>query len=361
MIDADGHLIYVGKSKSLAHRLLSYFPVKSNGEKSARIGRHAHRLIWETAPHELLALLRELELIRRFAPKFNVEGRPEQQRPAFICLTQGPAPFFHVASAPPSNCPAWFGPLRGVSRFRTAVEQLNRRFMLRDCPQKTPMSFAEQRELFISDRKPGCLRYELETCLGPCAALCTHRDYSESVERALAFLRGQDLSALKGLEQAMGSAASKQQFERAVVLRDAWRQMAAIDRSLERLRSLKRDFSFVYELRCRQSQRSWILVRAGHAVAGFPRPSGPRAATEVSRRIREVFSETPSNASPEDLDMLRIVGKWFRQREKEVKFTRAPNEALEYCDALASSMRRPRASLVPTTVRLAAIGDITDA
>lgn len=337
MIDADGQLIYVGKSKRLISRLMSYFPARSSGEKSERIGRRAVRLVWETAAHELLALLRELELIRRFSPRFNVEGRPERQRPAYIYLTPGPAPFFRVGGKIPSGCTTWFGPLQGVGRYTSAVEQLNRRFLLRDCPQKTPMKFAEQRELFEIERQAACLRYELNTCFGPCAALCTSQEYALGVERALAFLRGEELSLLAELERSMLEAAASRQFERAAALRDAWRQMALIARGMERLRELRRNFSFVYELRCQGNQPYWIFIRSGHAVGAHRKPSGPRSAVAVARRLQEIYEppEDSSAAGDElDLDMLRVVGGWFHHHEEEIKSTQTYEDALRYCHDL---------------------------
>jgi excinuclease ABC subunit C len=344
MIDADGELIYVGKSKSLAKRLMSYFPASGRGEKAERIGRRAKRLVWETAPHEFLALLRELELIRRFSPRFNVQGQPERQRPGFIYLAAGPAPFFRVAAQPPSGCVHWFGPLQGVGRFTAAVEQLNRRFLLRDCSTKTPMRFAEQRELFTSERKAGCLRYELETCLGPCAALCTAQQYTHSVERALAFLRGEDRTTLDTLEQAMREAAKNCQFERAAALRVAWRSLLLIYRSLERLRDLRRNFSFVYDLRCRQRQRAWIFIRAGHAIAARAKPCGARAARAAAQQLNAVYSPAVEVPTPNDLDMLRLVGGWFHRREEEIRATHTLEEALRLCEKLQTitSQRTPR-------------------
>ncbi len=80
MVDREGELIYVGQSKSLRNRLVSYF-AGSAPSKAQRIIAHTHRLVWETAPDELAALLRELELIRRWRPRFNVRGQPNRVVP----------------------------------------------------------------------------------------------------------------------------------------------------------------------------------------------------------------------------------------------------------------------------------------
>ncbi|MHB1298600.1 MAG: nucleotide excision repair endonuclease, partial [Gemmatimonadaceae bacterium] len=58
MTSADGEVIYVGKSKSLRTRLLSYFRAKFPLDKGARILREAATLEWEPLPSEFAALLR---------------------------------------------------------------------------------------------------------------------------------------------------------------------------------------------------------------------------------------------------------------------------------------------------------------
>src|SRR5688500_7572808 len=75
MLGATGLVLYVGKAKRLRTRLLSYFRAARKGgrrDKQARILRHAHALEWEYAPDEFAALLRELRLIKRHRPRFNV-------------------------------------------------------------------------------------------------------------------------------------------------------------------------------------------------------------------------------------------------------------------------------------------------
>src|SRR5207245_3863369 len=61
MVDGRGELIYVGKAKSLRTRLLSYFRTNSRDPKAGRILQHTRAIVWEPAPSEFAALLRELE------------------------------------------------------------------------------------------------------------------------------------------------------------------------------------------------------------------------------------------------------------------------------------------------------------
>src|SRR4051812_5693176 len=72
MVNADGDLVYVGKSKSLKKRLLSYFSAARGDRRARRILEQTRTICWEPALSEFGALLRELELIRRWRPRLNV-------------------------------------------------------------------------------------------------------------------------------------------------------------------------------------------------------------------------------------------------------------------------------------------------
>src|SRR5919205_3113814 len=73
MLGTEGEVIYVGKSKRVRTRLLSYFRGSYPADKGARIVREAATIEWEYVPSEFGALLRELRLIKQLRPRFNVK------------------------------------------------------------------------------------------------------------------------------------------------------------------------------------------------------------------------------------------------------------------------------------------------
>ena len=58
MISSDGEIVYVGKSKRLRSRLLSYFRCAFPEDKGARILRGADLIEWEYVPSEFAATTR---------------------------------------------------------------------------------------------------------------------------------------------------------------------------------------------------------------------------------------------------------------------------------------------------------------
>lgn len=224
-LDADQHLIYVGMSKQLRQRLLSYYTGSDDGSKQYRIAQHAKRLVWETAGHELTAQLRELELIRRWRPRFNAVGRPRRQRLGYIFLTATEAPHFRAGQLPTRHCRHFWGPVPLGRRTRDAVERLNLVFRLRSCSQATPMRYADQRDLFEVGRRPVCLRGDVGGCLAPCAGQCSRAQYMAAIDEARALLDGRDRCVLERLQAEMAAAAADNCFERAAMLRDAWEEL----------------------------------------------------------------------------------------------------------------------------------------
>src|SRR2546423_15080157 len=92
MLSSDGEILYVGKSKSVRSRLLSYFRCAYPEEKGARILRSAESIEWDYTPSEFAALLQELRMIKRFRPRYNVAMKRDGRNYAFIKLTKAPAP-----------------------------------------------------------------------------------------------------------------------------------------------------------------------------------------------------------------------------------------------------------------------------
>ena len=338
MISAEGELIYVGKSKRLRDRLVSYFPGGSTRSKAERIVRHTQRVVFENAPGELAALLRELELIRRWRPRYNVRGQPRRMRKAYLCLGRGPAAHAYLAAKPSPRADVLFGPVRGGRHARRLVRLLNDCFGLRDCSAQVPILFSDQRELFYQQRPARCLRHELGTCLAPCVGACSGREYAERVRAAHDFLGGRDRSLLGRLEHQMRSAAAVAQFERAALLRDRWEALGELEGQLQRLRDVRRRYTFIYPMPGYEGGETWCLIHHGHVVAATDAPKTRRRAKRCLERIREVYSEEGRNGSretPDDLDMLGLIGSWFQHHPEELDRTFRPHDAVRMCRSRA--------------------------
>lgn len=329
MLDAHQQLIYVGKAKSVRARLLSYFRRKSRDPKAGRIMAHTRRIVWEYTSSEFAALLRELELIRRWRPRFNVQGQPRRHRRAFVCLGRQPAPYLFLSRRPPNGIVACFGPIPARRQAQEALRRLNDAFGLRDCTQQQTMHFAEQGELFPIERTAGCLRYELGTCLGPCVGACTRTQYQTRVRQARAFLEGTNDQVLRRLEQDMTAASQALDFERAAILRDKLSPMRWLFDHLDRLRSTRSWHSFIYPILGRDGSEWWYLIRGSRVIAVVDRPVCPATTQRACQAIRTIFKRNPLVPDGEDLDAVLLVARWFRRYPQEKERTICPDRTLQ--------------------------------
>lgn len=337
MYDDRGELVYVGKSKRLRHRLLTYFHSAAKDAKAGQIIQQTERIVWEPGPHEFTALLRELELIRRHQPRFNVQGQPGRYSKTFVCLGRSPAPYVYLSDAPHARALACYGPLRSRAMLGEAARQLNTWFRLRDCPDRVPMVFADQRTLFDDARSARCPRLDLGSCLAPCAAGCTVSEYDEQLAAAQAFLEGENLKLLERLQSGMASASAARLFEKAALYRDVWSTLDWLADRLQRLRSARGEFSFVYSVSSNRGRRYWIALRQGQVVAGARAPVDERSARNWQSRLQRLYApdrEVPPPQWSEDLEVLMLVVSWFRQRPRELARAMPVVEAERICREL---------------------------
>ncbi len=346
MLDAHGVLIYVGKAKSLRTRLLSYFRPRSRDPKAGRILRETRAIIWEHAPSEFAALLRELELIRRWRPRFNVQGQPHRRRRTYICLGRRPAPYVFLSARPPGNLIARFGPVHAGRKAGEAVRRLNDWFRLRDCSQAQTMRFSDQAELFPVLRAAGCLRYEIGTCLGPCVAACSRGDYQAAVQGVQRFLDGTDLTPLTSLEHQMATAAVALQFERAAVLRDKLEVFRWLHEQLEYLKRAREQHSFIYPIPGPEGVTLWYLIHQGQVMAVTAAPQdepGRRQAAALVEAVYQAKRPRLGAGGVEEVDTVLLVASWFRRHPEERQQTLSPEQALARCELAAIN---PAAHLV---------------
>lgn len=343
-------VLYVGKSIRIRTRLLSYF--RKGGKKEAELLRVTRHIDWEYLPHELEALVRELRLIRAFRPRFNVRHRRERAF-AWVRLTPGPAPRLVATRSPAPDGSRFFGPFPAPRDLPARLRELSHTVGLRDCPQNTPIHFADQLDLLAPAHSPGCLRAETGSCPGPCAALCTEGTYHKRVEETIAFLEGRSNRPLDRIEDRMSRAAKDQEFELASRFRDRLERVRWLrDQILEFSAHLSR-LNFLYSpilseedqgpaapeaketrgspiqeghLEPGHTRRSY-LIRGGRLRMVLPQgmPDSSSWQNPKAQKLLRILDEAPPR--PEELttaqrEELFLVTRWFRERPKELEWTR---------------------------------------
>ncbi|HEY9227441.1 MAG TPA: UvrB/UvrC motif-containing protein [Gemmatimonadaceae bacterium] len=327
MIASDGEIVYVGKSKRLRSRLMSYFRCEK-GDKGEKILREAARIEWDYVPSEFAALLEELRLIKRFRPRMNVMMKRDGRNYCFIKITRGPAPKLAAVRGPgQDDASVYYGPFVGLMGVEEAVRELNDVLGLRDCANDQRMHFSDQPELFsIFPRTPGCIRFEVKKCLGPCVGGCSVNQYDERLHLARAFLDGADDGPMEQLKHEMEAASERLEFERAAVLRDKMKRLEALRAQFGRLRFAVENLSFVYNVPGHDGEDRIYLIRRGRVRAETSIPQTPSEAMELLGLIDGVYSpvERITGQIPtHEIDELLLLSSWFRRFPSELERTSA--------------------------------------
>ena len=340
-LDNRKQICYIGKSKSLRKRLLTYFAKTPADKKAFRIRQHSQTLVWEPMSDELLSLIREQELIYRWRPEFNVQGQPTKRQPAFICISGGPAPNAYFTRRITSKATHAFGPVAGTGALRAAVESINQCFQLRDCPDGTRFEFNNQQQLFTNPQTAKCIRYELGTCPAPCAANCSSRDYQGLVEKAIEFIRGTDTSILKTIDGKMQTAAAAHSFERAAILRDHLDNLTWLDRRMKALRTAQKTFNGILPVPARKDRTAWLVLKGGRIMGSAPEPNTTERALAAIKRLSEIASQKeqlPANTFEMNLQLIMI--SWFK-KNAAMKKTLIPFEhAIKLCESRVNGFRK---------------------
>jgi excinuclease ABC subunit C len=333
MISEDGGVLYVGKSKRLRTRLQSYFRGEPH-EKGARILQETKDIAWEYCPSEFAALLTELRMIKRWRPRFNVAMKRDDRRYVFIKVTRGRAPKLYVVrgsgggGGSASGASAlYYGPFSGASYVRQAVRALNDALGLRDCSEDVKMLFSDQQELFsIGRRTPGCIRYEVKKCLGPCVAGCSSQQYEARLKAAREFLEGRSDGPVDGLRGDMEAASARLEFERAASLRNKVQRLDTLREQFSRLRFALESLSFLYTVPGQGGDDRIYLVRRGTVRAEIKaNPASDDERRALDRLIEEVYSPLEPARAPvpsHEIDEILLLSSWFNRFPSELERTR---------------------------------------
>ena len=324
MLSSTGEVVYVGKSKRIRTRLLSYFRCAYPEDKGARILREAETIDWEYTPSEFAALLRELRLIKTYRPRLNVAMKRDAMHYSFIKLTRGAAPKLAVVrGASADDASIYYGPFVGAQRVGDALRELSDALMLRDCKSDMKMHFSDQQELFqLSPRTPGCIRHEIGKCLGPCVGGCSASEYAQRVMMARAFLDGANDGPIEMLRSKMDEASERLEFERAASYRDKLSRLEALREQFGRLRFAVEKLSFVYTVKGYEGEDRVYIVKRGVIRAELEKPRTSWQREKLKRLTEEMFStrEATSTSIPtHEIDELLLLSSWFRKFPKEME------------------------------------------
>ena len=223
MKDRQGTVIYVGKAKILKNRVRSYFTGSHDG-KTLRLVNEIEDFEYIITSSNIEALLLELNLIKKYDPKYNIMLKDDKSYP-FIMLTNERHPRLIITRKVKRGKGKYFGPYPNVHSANETKKLLDRLYPLRKCTK-------------LPDKV--CLYYHIDQCLAPCVYDVKEEQYKEMTQEIVKFLNGGYEDIKKNLVEKMENAAENLEFERAKEYRD---HIAHIDATMEKQKMISTDFT----------------------------------------------------------------------------------------------------------------------
>jgi excinuclease ABC subunit C len=209
--NAEGEVIYVGKAKSLRHRVSSYFHEGRVADaKTGTLLREAVDVDYIVVANNKEALALENHLIKQRKPRYNILLRDDKTYPYVKLTLAEHYPRVYVTRRLKKDGSVYYGPYFPANLAYRIVDLIHRSFLVPSCNV----------DLNRSHPRP-CLQYYIGRCLGPCVeGLTTPEIYQEAVRDVKLFLDGKQAELTKSLRDRMARAAEAQEFERAAKYRD---------------------------------------------------------------------------------------------------------------------------------------------
>lgn len=181
--DANGRLLYVGKSKRLRDRMRSYFgSPRSLSGKTRRLVSHIADFDIIVTQSELEALLLEMNLIKQHRPPYNILLKDDKTYPYIKVTVNEDWPRVFATRQVLNDGARYFGPYASPGSVYQALDVLNRLFAFRPPYECKDDKFNRHRKL----GKP-CLYYQMRRCLGPCVpGLVTKEAYRQAIDASVA-------------------------------------------------------------------------------------------------------------------------------------------------------------------------------
>ena len=256
--DRTGKSIYIGKAKSLRHRVRSYFQQQRLADQKTEVLRGFIRdLDYIVTDSEVEALMLESNLVKKQQPLFNVNLKDDKSFLHIKLTVNEDFPRVLLTRRILNDGALYFGPYLPASLARNTIKIINRHFLLRTCD----MEIDGQLE------RP-CLEYHIKRCLGPCVAgLCSAQEYTRAVGEVIQLLEGKNSRLVQSLRRKMLRAAEQERFEAAAFYRDRMGMVGDLAEQQKMIVSRVRDVDiFAYHREGPRATLQLFTLRHGRVV-----------------------------------------------------------------------------------------------
>ncbi len=202
-LNDKGVILYVGKAKNLKNRVSSYFANKNSllGKTYQLVGQVKKIRIIQVES-EIEALLLEANLIKKYAPKYNIRMTDGKAYPLIRITNKSLYPSVLTARRFDDPKSLYFGPFPNVTAMREVLRLIRRIFPYQSVPNHP---------------KRTCLYHHLGLC--PCLPVFPsdnyQKQYKKTLKHIIDFLDGKTAKVIADLEKEREEASKNEAFEKA--------------------------------------------------------------------------------------------------------------------------------------------------
>lgn len=196
--DVQGTVVYIGKAKSLHHRVHSYFQPHNRDWKVEAIRAVYADLDFIITKNETEAMLLEAELIGRYQPELNTVFKEGQPFLYIMFTSHKQLPTMTIVRNK-NRKGTYFGPFLHKGQARRVHQFLLQTFQLNACNKKI---------------ENGCLDYHIGNCPGTCKTDFDKHEYLFRLELAKDVLRYQDKAFIEKIKNKINEYNKQMVFEK---------------------------------------------------------------------------------------------------------------------------------------------------
>ena len=305
--------LYIGKAKVLKNRVKSYFQKSAkHAAKTKKMLEKVANIRWIESESESDALLLESNLVHEHQPKFNVLLRDDKHF-LYVKITKESFPNVSFSREMKRDGSEYFGPFTSAKKIRNLVDYLREVLQFRMCrvgisPEGMVLANPEQRKI-------PCLDAQIHRCSAPCYEQISSEKYQEQIVKLRDFLRGNDRSLSKSVEEKMHQAAEEKSFEKAARFRDLLQNIQSF--AERKVASLPLDFSANVIGFCPGKSKSFVqvfVVREGKIL--HSNPFSLETASDDLETFTAFFRDYLQKIA--DIPPLFLVPAFFPEEDRQV-------------------------------------------
>jgi DNA polymerase-3 subunit epsilon len=264
--DAQGRVLYVGKSRDLRSRVRTYFTASEGRRRMTEMVGIAERVDPVVCATDLEAEVRELRLIAEHRPRYNRRSKfPEKA--SWVKLTVEAFPRLSLVRKVVDDGAVYLGPFgssRVAEQVMTAVHEA---IPLRQCSKR----------LSIRTPSSACVLAEMGRCGAPCLGHLEGESVEAYAVHADAFrslVRADPAPVIERLSARITALAADERFEDAALQRDRLTALVRSVASLQRMAALTSVEELVAARPTTDLGWELVVVRHGRLVGASVVPRG---------------------------------------------------------------------------------------